>query len=291
MDIFFKTETFLKLCKKQHCNPLKTLQSALLHYGFWGNPPFITYTENTGPVILRPQTDDFAMLAEQIKNDNYKIPNWYLQRSANSDYKRVNVLDLGANAGTSSLYFANQLLRAGLEPHVVGLEPQVNNYGVYYTNAVLHQLINNKEYITPVHAAIGSKAGKCNMVEPQGCKRTCAFQTKVSDDLTDGVEVLTVDQIISDHFEGTIPQIVKMDVEGAEFDVLLNKNTAWLSEVDLFYFEVHNRLDYILQNLGQDSLTNLWEVFTNSGFVSDSNYGIPGTDPDLFFINQRLFCE
>lgn len=275
MSVLSKARSVRDLMEHQESRPANTLRTIWLekfrHPRYYQN-----YTDNTGPLILRPKTSDFGMLIEQIKYGRYKLPKWYLEKVVG---KQVSVLDLGANIGTSSLFFLNQLSENGSPPIIVGLEPDLQNYSTYYTNVVMPNT-NRWPYITPVHAAVGAKDGKCIIKRPQGEKATCSFQTTNCE--FGDVPVLSMHTIIQQYFSGNVPNILKMDIEGAEFD-LLDGACPYLNEVDILFLETHERFGFT-----NCQLHAMYKAITSSGLEPDTSYGVPGFDQDLMFVNQRL---
>lgn len=275
MSVISKAHSTASLLRQQAWNPCHTLGTLVLEKGP-NLGPYITYTNNTGSIILRPNTSDFGMLIEQIKYGRYKLPEWYLEKVVG---KQVSVLDLGANIGTSSLFLLNQLLTNGSVPKIVGLEPDLQNYSTYYTNIVMPNT-NSRSYITPVHAAVGAKDGNCIIERPQGEKATCSFQTTNCE--AGDVPVLSMHTIIQQYFAGNVPNILKMDIEGAEFD-LLGDGCLYLSEVGILFLETHERFGFT-----NCQLDALYKAITSSGLEPDTSYGVPSINQDLMFVNQRL---
>jgi len=128
----------------------------------------------------------------------------------NIDVYGRDVVDIGANVGDSSIYFALKGARK-----VVGVEPLPNVYARAIENVKLNHL-EGKIFL--INAALGSKSGKI--------KVPCNTLTFASDGFstlrTNGeceVPIVTLSEVMK---QITEPYLLKMDCEGCEFDVILN---------------------------------------------------------------------
>jgi len=132
-----------------------------------------------------------------------------------NEYGNINVLnkdvvDIGANVGDSSIYFALKGARK-----VVGVEPLPNVYAHAIENVKLNHL---EDKVFLINAALGSKSGKIKVP----CN-TSTFSSNVFSTLrTNGeceVPIVTLSEVMKQISE---PYLLKMDCEGCEFDVVLN---------------------------------------------------------------------
>jgi len=128
----------------------------------------------------------------------------------NIDVYGRDVVDIGANVGDSSIYFALKGARK-----VVGVEPLPNVYAQAIENVKLNHL-EGKIFL--INAALGSKSGKIKVP----CN-TSTFTSNVFSTLrTNGeceVPIVTLSEVME---QITEPYLLKMDCEGCEFDVILN---------------------------------------------------------------------
>jgi FkbM family methyltransferase len=113
------------------------------------------------------------------------------------------VYDLGANVGFYTLLAAKL---AGPTGHVVAFEPVPRNLGYLRR----HLALNECENVTVVPAAVSDRSGTSRFRD--GPEHTVGSLTT-----SDGYEVNVV---TLDAFDGPLPRIIKIDVEGAEGDVL-----------------------------------------------------------------------
>ena len=128
----------------------------------------------------------------------------------NVDVYDKDVVDIGANVGDSSIYFAIKGARK-----VIGVEPLPNVYAQAIENVKLNHL-EGKIFL--INAALGSKSGKikvpCNTSTYQSYDFS-ALRTKGECE----VPIVTLSEVLKQISE---PYLLKMDCEGCEFDVILN---------------------------------------------------------------------
>ena len=128
----------------------------------------------------------------------------------NIDVYGRDVVDIGANVGDSSIYFALKGARK-----VVGVEPLPNVYARAIENVKLNHL-EGKIFL--INAALGSKSGMIKVP----CNTSTFTSVLFSTLRTNGeceVPIVTLSEVMKQISE---PYLLKMDCEGCEFDVVLN---------------------------------------------------------------------
>ena len=146
-------------------------------------------------------------------------------------YPKV-IYDLGANVGVSSLYFASLYPTAS----IYGFEPLPENLEVCLLN---YRGITNKSQVFPW--AVGSKTGQatfdCKNDSRGGRLESSQDDTRLKTIAQIQVKIFSVSDLI--HKEGLLPpDFLKIDVEGAEYDVLEGLNGCAHS-VSSIYLETH----------------------------------------------------
>jgi FkbM family methyltransferase len=141
------------------------------------------------------------------------------------------VLDLGANAGFTSLFFARKYPLA----EIACVEPIENNVAVLREN---FELNNVKAMIFPVAVAVEDGFITMEMAEKDYGHKVAdiSYGANISGQTID-VEALSVPTMINRLGWERI-NLLKIDIEGYE-GVLLSKNCDWLTKVDAICIECH----------------------------------------------------
>jgi FkbM family methyltransferase len=140
------------------------------------------------------------------------------------------VIDAGANVGITTSFFAQTFPAA----QVVAIEPERENFDLLRRN------VGSLANVSAVHAALWSGATAQQIVDPGiGPWR---FQVRPAEDAPDEGAVaqgLSVDDVLG-RFESRGPLLLKMDIEGAERE-MLSTSSAWIDRVDVLAIELHDR--------------------------------------------------
>jgi FkbM family methyltransferase len=143
------------------------------------------------------------------------------------------VVDVGANVGYNSVYAAR---RVGPRGRVVAIEPAADNLRVLQENISTNGLTN-----VAVHAVAAGRANEVRDLYLRG--EVSAVNSLFPDSMyaevtgTEQVRVAPLDDLVD--FE---PDLVKIDVEGAELDVLAGMPRLLRSPALLLVVEWHPRL-------------------------------------------------
>jgi FkbM family methyltransferase len=140
-------------------------------------------------------------------------------------------VDIGAHIGTFTLLAAYAILNAHNDGLVISVEPVSVNYVALLNNVMLN---NVEKYVHPIRAAIASKSG---LAEIEWIGRNEKGRAMTMHEIVD----------IVNGFYSHI-DLVKMDVEGAELDILTNNND-WLKHVNSMVMELHPQVYGLKQNI------------------------------------------
>lgn len=137
------------------------------------------------------------------------------------------IIDAGANIGLSIREFLKQYPRA----EVAGIEPAANNFSI---------LRRNTEAFTGVslfHAGLWYRDEELHIENPDAQP----WSYRISPESTEGAVLpgLTVQQVL-DRMGWDRCEILKLDIEGAEREVLRHSST-WIDRVDCILVETHDR--------------------------------------------------
>ena len=153
--------------------------------------------------------------------------------------------DIGANLGYFTLVMAT---RVGSGGRVVSFEPDPDMVSALKRNIARN--LDDTHGVIPLSAAVGGRAGRVRFA--RGWRATRGQVVADGGDLE--VEMMTVDAA-ADRFGA--PRILKIDVEGAESDVLQGAATVLKNERPLVLVEVHSsalerRCAELLEGFGYD---------------------------------------
>ena len=149
------------------------------------------------------------------------------------------VIDIGANIGDTTLYFAKE------NANVIGFEPVKHLYELGIENISLNPKL--KENIIFINKAVGGKQGKLNITSQ-------TTKTYINTEDNYQIDVITVKDILNDY---NFPaDILKMDCEGCEFEIILNEDLTMFNDI---IFEHHS------QQVGKD-YKPLIKKLENDGF-------------------------
>lgn len=171
------------------------------------------------PIEIRNGTSD-SWVAIQICLQN--------EYTFNLDRNPRSIVDVGANVGISTAYFATMFPSA----KIVALEPEESNFRQLKKNIAAYP------NVTAVHAALWDTDGIVNVSDP-GLSEW-GFQVKKGQALEskNSVRSITILTLMREHGIDEI-DILKIDIEGAEIEVFEASKT-WIKNVGLLIAELHD---------------------------------------------------
>jgi FkbM family methyltransferase len=175
----------------------------------------VKYAEH--PVVVRGRTSDVSVFYEIFALRIYKIP----------EKAVVSIIDVGANVGYASLYFAHFFPNA----HIIAVEPEHSNYQTLAENT------QNHENIVCIHAAIWPQETELTLQNPKG--PNWSFHYKETANATSGpvIKTQTLPGLM-EKFGLKRINLLKIDIEGGEKN-LFASGTDWLRYVDCLQIEIH----------------------------------------------------
>jgi len=178
-----------------------------------------------GPIVLRHGTTDPDVFWQIFVEQQYEFP-W-------APPKRVDlVVDAGANAGYSTLF----LLRHYPDARVVAVEPDPDNAALARRNVAAYG-----DRCAVVTAALWDEDGVAQLLRGVPGDRTEWGREvqPLAADAEDVVEALTLPSLLQ-RVGAPLPDVVKMDIEGAELRVLrCAANRDLLKSAEIVAIELH----------------------------------------------------
>jgi FkbM family methyltransferase len=152
--------------------------------------------------------------------------------------------DLGANVGFLSLIGARLVGEGG---QVVAFEPVPTTAALLRRNASL----NGFDHVDVVEAAVGARAGRARLVLEEASQMahlsTVPGMAEAGTTSEIDVEVLTLDAHLDDG--ASPPDVIKIDVEGAEIDALQGMARTISAHHPTIICEIHGTLDEVTRIL------------------------------------------
>jgi FkbM family methyltransferase len=173
------------------------------------------------PVWVRSRTSDVVTFEEVFVTKHYELPF--------RDFVPRHILDLGANVGFTSVYFARHWPHA----RILAVEPEPTNVGLLKKNT------SAWPQITPCHAAVWARAGRVSIANPSAEANAFRVSERV-DGPASAIPALTVAQLIAQQGCSHL-DLLKMDIEGAEAEILRHAG-EWLDRVSVLVIELHDRI-------------------------------------------------
>jgi FkbM family methyltransferase len=156
------------------------------------------------------------------------------------------VVDVGANIGDSSIYFAIR----GAE-NVLGIEPLSRNYEIAKKNIEVNNLSNR---ISLLLGGCAANSGYVRVEQHnQTIERCILYRHAKEDDSVDSlIPLFTLEKILEKNNLKT-GVVLKMDCEGCEYDVILSASKNLLqrfSHIQIEYHYGHKKLKQKLESSG-----------------------------------------
>ena len=192
------------------------------------------YTWNKNPVYYRASTSDMTLIYEVLLKSGYKSE-YYLPENFNPKV----ILDIGANIGITSIYLTKKFPNS----KIFSFEPLLENYDILKKNTenyknikVFNFGLGKKDETLDIYLSDDSEnfGGGSFFPEVGGTSnRKVKCEIKNIQDTLVELDMKEVD-------------LIKIDTEGAEFDILTSLNKKYLKSVKWITGELHGYKDFEL---------------------------------------------
>jgi FkbM family methyltransferase len=189
------------------------------------------------PVTCRNDTTDFLILRQIIGKQEVAFT---LRPPPDT------IIDAGANIGLASILFANRWPKA----HILAIEPEARNFSLLQENTAPYPQIEC------LRAALWNNPGPLSIINPTAAAASFQVAPSEGSKHLDTVPGVTVSDLM-DALKTKRLGLLKLDIEGAEKQVLDETCRAWLPRVNTLALEPHERYSPgILAQL--DNVTRGW---------------------------------
>lgn len=189
---------------------------------------------------LRGNTVDFAVFNSIFAKGEYDF---------NIDFEPEYIIDAGANIGASTLYFHNRFRNS----KIIAVEPEQTNYEL---------LEQNMKTCDGVICLKGGIYGEDTFLAiSDSAAEKYAFRVEKANDQDDAVRGYSIGTLMGIY---NLPRIdiLKMDIEGAEYSVFKEGRKGWLLKVRVLIIEMH---DFLIPGVSELVI----KVLKESGFIME----------------------
>lgn len=199
---------------------------------------------NNAELNLQVQSDaDESVFNEIFTDRDYKILDQIIKNAKNL------ILDIGAHLGFFSIYAKT----INKDIPITAFEPDERNFDLLKENLKLNHIKN----ITVKRVAVSNTIQKQSLyISADSHNHSLLQSANVEQNNTKVVDTTTLDKILA---WTPVCDLVKMDCEGAEFEIIKNLTPETFKKIKTFYVEYHEFGD----NLKKE---NLSEVFRKNNF-------------------------
>jgi FkbM family methyltransferase len=142
------------------------------------------------------------------------------------------IVDAGANVGMATLYYSHRYPDA----KIVAIEPEAENFKLLQRNCV------GLSNVTLIQGALWSK--NCGLEIEDLAVDAWAFRVSERLSGTNGVSVMaiTIQDILKQSHSNRI-DLLKLDIEGAEFQLFSEGAEQWIEQIGSIAIELHDRIE------------------------------------------------
>ena len=185
-----------------------------------GNLVKIAIPRLAGPIHLRAGTSDAAVFHQLFADQHQQIQ---------LGFEPEVILDIGANIGLASVLFARSYPSA----RIVSVEPDQGNFSILQKN------VEPYPNIEAINTAIWCRDTYLRIENPKD--KPWAFRveetTRNGADCFEGISLGT----LMERCRLSKVDVLKLDIEGAELEVLGENLDSWIGDVRLILVELHER--------------------------------------------------
>ena len=201
-----------------------TTLNTLAHYGLYKRSRSDVYDFYFAPagrsISLRPGTSDFSCFRQIFMDGDYEL---------DLPQRPDVIVDVGANIGLASIFFARRYNPS----RIIALEPDPSNFDLLQCNT------KGIPSVSCFKQALWKHTGHLSLF--QGIHDKWGVQVREEADEKGSVPAIDMATLMQQHQLDHI-DLLKIDIEGAELEVLSSDCSGWLPRVKVLVIELHDHL-------------------------------------------------
>ncbi len=172
------------------------------------------------------------------------------------------IFDIGSHTGQYTIPFAKKV---GPKGHVYAFEPENDGFNAIKNNLIINNLIN----VNVFNLAISDHNKKINFYKRPDKDTHSIFEetsspSEISEQVVEVVRSQTIDALFEKKIVNRIPDLIKIDTEGAEIKILRGAKKT-LQSVKLLLIEIH--VDDLVRQGYKNPYSTLEEELIKNNFI------------------------
>lgn len=175
-----------------------------------------------GKMMIRSGSSDIRVFKQIFQDEVYHF--------FPGDFNPKFIVDAGANVGYSAVWFATKFPFA----KILAIEPEASNFEILKVN------VKSRSNIFPIKAGLWYENTFLKIYDSK--LGSWAFETKIpKEGEKSDITTVTIPQLIRENNLSQI-DLLKIDIEGSEFELFKNQAEEWLPSVTMLMIETHDRI-------------------------------------------------
>jgi FkbM family methyltransferase len=206
---------------------IKNWKIPILHYFGLRKKEDIVEFKNGVRCIIRNKSDSIAFLEVFFLNTNDWIEEFKIK-------EKDIVVDIGAHVGYFSIYSSINAKNG----KIFAFEPYSKSFEVLKKNLEINQITN----VIPQNLGVTKESGTSTLYFKKNYAIGNSIYKNTDSDSNIEIKTISLQDIIKNNSLQRI-NILKLDCEGAEYQILLNLDHQTLEKIDKIVSEIHPRIE------------------------------------------------
>ena len=253
---------------------IKNWTCPILHYFNIKNDGCVAKFRNGTKCIIRDKSDAVVFL------ENFFLNAYDLEKGFDIKENDV-IIDVGAHVGYFTIYAAQKAKNG----KIISFEPSKESFQVLENNLK----INNIQNVIGENLGVRSKSGDSILYIDKNHEIGDSMFSNDEDLTKENVQVTSIPEIVKKHKIESI-DLLKLDCEGAEYEIILELPSSILNTIKRIAMEVHEIENYSISDIEKFLTKNNFQV-KRKYLLSEkkfSNEKYSTIWPMIYAINQNF---